>query len=133
MSTACLYDGASTGDALGVCLMFVHHMLSCLMLFCDVHFPLANWPQVGYSYGSPRPIVLRLVTFGCARKGGSQGGLAKHQEHAMPLNKFSLADVRTIVRAGRKGLYADGGGLWLQITASGSASWIFRYQGANGL
>jgi integrase len=51
----------------------------------------------------------------------------------MPLNKFSIADVRTIVRDGRKGLYADGGGLWLQITASGSASWIFRYQGSNGL
>jgi integrase len=51
----------------------------------------------------------------------------------MPLNKFSVTDIRTIVRAGRKGLYADGGGLWLQITASGSASWIFRYQGTGGL
>jgi integrase len=51
----------------------------------------------------------------------------------MPLNKFSTTDIRIIVKAGRKGLYADGGGLWLQITASGSASWIFRYQGGNGL
>lgn len=51
----------------------------------------------------------------------------------MPLNKFSTAKVKALVAASRKGLWADGGGLWLQITKSGGASWIFRYQGGNGL
>jgi integrase len=31
-------------------------------------------------------------------------------------------------RASRRGLYADGGGLYLQITKHGSRSWIFRYK-----
>ena len=31
-------------------------------------------------------------------------------------------------RASRRGLYADGGGLYLQITKHGSRSWIFRYR-----
>jgi integrase len=49
----------------------------------------------------------------------------------LPLNKLQLDKVRKIVRAGKRGLWADGGGLWLQITRSGSASWIFRYQGSS--
>ena len=31
-------------------------------------------------------------------------------------------------RASRRGLYADGGGLYLQITKHGSRSWVFRYK-----
>ena len=32
-----------------------------------------------------------------------------------------------VAREKRAGLYGDGGGLYLQITASGAKSWIFRY------
>jgi integrase len=31
-------------------------------------------------------------------------------------------------RARRRGLYADGGGLYLQVTKHGSRSWVFRYK-----
>ena len=31
-------------------------------------------------------------------------------------------------RASRRGLYADGGGLYLQVTKHGSRSWVFRYK-----
>lgn len=34
----------------------------------------------------------------------------------------------TVSRAKEKGLYADGGGLYLQLSAAGSKSWIFRYR-----
>src|ERR1700730_3297731 len=30
-------------------------------------------------------------------------------------------------KAKEKGLYGDGGGLWLQVTDTGSKSWLFRY------
>ncbi|MSO92922.1 MAG: DUF4102 domain-containing protein, partial [Rhodospirillales bacterium] len=33
-----------------------------------------------------------------------------------------------VARAKARGLYSDGGSLYLQITASGARSWIFRYQ-----
>ena len=33
-----------------------------------------------------------------------------------------------VARATRQGIYYDGGGLELQVTASGARSWIFRYQ-----
>jgi len=32
-----------------------------------------------------------------------------------------------VTRATEKGLYHDGGGLYLQVTASGAKSWIYRY------
>ncbi|MDB5405628.1 MAG: putative phage integrase [Rhodospirillales bacterium] len=32
-----------------------------------------------------------------------------------------------VTRATRKGMYADGGGLYLQVTSGGAKSWIFRY------
>ena len=34
----------------------------------------------------------------------------------------------TVSRTKEKGLYADGGGLYLQISAAGTKSWIFRYR-----
>ena len=34
----------------------------------------------------------------------------------------------TISRTLKRGYYADGGGLYLQVTASGSKSWVFRYR-----
>lgn len=33
-----------------------------------------------------------------------------------------------VSRAKEKGLYADGGGLYLQVSAVGTKSWIFRYR-----
>jgi integrase len=33
----------------------------------------------------------------------------------------------SVTRATGKGMYADGGGLYLQVTATGAKSWIFRY------
>ncbi|MDA0653924.1 MAG: integrase arm-type DNA-binding domain-containing protein [Proteobacteria bacterium] len=35
-----------------------------------------------------------------------------------------------VARAKRRGLYSDGGGLYLQVASSGARSWIFRYQTA---
>jgi hypothetical protein len=35
-----------------------------------------------------------------------------------------------IGRAKEPGLYADGGGLYLQVASSGATSWIYRYQRA---
>ncbi|WP_308616325.1 tyrosine-type recombinase/integrase [Massilia arenae] len=40
------------------------------------------------------------------------------------INKLSAIKVRAVMRPG---LYGDGGGLWLQVSRSGSKSWIFRY------
>jgi integrase len=40
------------------------------------------------------------------------------------LNKLSALKVRNLSRKGR---YGDGGGLWLQVSESGSKSWLFRY------
>lgn len=40
------------------------------------------------------------------------------------INKLSAIKVRAVTRPG---LYGDGGGLWLQVSRSGSKSWIFRY------
>lgn len=43
---------------------------------------------------------------------------------ARELNRLSARRVATVTGAG---YHADGGGLYLQMTASGSKSWIFRY------
>jgi integrase len=43
---------------------------------------------------------------------------------ARELNRLSARRVTTVTDAG---YHADGGGLYLQVTASGSKSWIFRY------
>jgi len=43
---------------------------------------------------------------------------------ARELNRLSARRVATVTA---KGYYADGGGLYLQVSASGSKSWIFRY------
>ena len=37
----------------------------------------------------------------------------------------------TVSRTTKPGLYADGGGLYLQITSAGVKSWLFRYMRAN--
>lgn len=43
---------------------------------------------------------------------------------ARALNRLSARRVATVTEAG---YYADGGGLYLQMTATGSKSWIFRF------
>jgi integrase len=40
------------------------------------------------------------------------------------IHRLSAADIG---KANRRGLYGDGGGLFLQIAANGSRSWLFRY------
>lgn len=47
---------------------------------------------------------------------------------ARPINRLSARFVQTVSEAG---YYADGGGLYLQVTASGAKSWIFRYRLGN--
>ncbi len=39
-------------------------------------------------------------------------------------NKLSAVEVKT---ASEKGMYHDGGGLYLQVSAGGAKSWIFRF------
>jgi len=39
-------------------------------------------------------------------------------------NRLSAAEVKT---ASQKGMYHDGGGLYLQVSAGGTKSWIFRF------
>jgi Phage integrase central domain/Arm DNA-binding domain len=43
---------------------------------------------------------------------------------ARPSNRLSAVEVRGIAQ---KGMYPDGGGLYLQVSASGAKSWIFRF------
>jgi integrase len=44
---------------------------------------------------------------------------------ARSINKLTAV---TIANLNERGLYADGGGLWLQVSAWGTKAWIFRYQ-----
>src|SRR5262245_32537521 len=44
---------------------------------------------------------------------------------AKQINRLSHVKVAA---ATKKGLYPDGGGLFLQVSRSGSKSWIFRYK-----
>src|SRR6266404_7953030 len=43
---------------------------------------------------------------------------------ARRLNRLTAVEVRGI---GQKGMYHDGGGLYLQVSAGGAKSWIFRF------
>ena len=46
------------------------------------------------------------------------------------LHRLNALKVRTL---GKPGMYGDGGNLWLQVSPSGSKSWIFRFmQGGRG-
>src|SRR4051794_38972912 len=54
--------------------------------------------------------------------------LANHEDHApigRVIGKLSVLKVR---QAKKPGLYGDGGGLFLQVTPSGTRSWVFRYK-----
>src|SRR3981189_2467074 len=39
----------------------------------------------------------------------------------------------TVSRATRRGYYGDGGGLYLQVSGSGTKSWVFRFKDAGRL
>lgn len=43
---------------------------------------------------------------------------------ARPANRLSAVQVRALTR---KGMYHDGGGLYLQVAGSGAKSWIYRF------
>ena len=43
---------------------------------------------------------------------------------ARPIHRLSA---RAVASAKERGLYADGGGLFLQVARSGSRSWLFRF------
>ena len=43
-------------------------------------------------------------------------------------NQLSAVEVAAIIRAGKRGYFSDGGGLWLQVSRYGSASWVYRYR-----
>ncbi|MBC7686156.1 MAG: integrase arm-type DNA-binding domain-containing protein [Bdellovibrionales bacterium] len=43
---------------------------------------------------------------------------------ALSVNKLSALGIG---KAGKPGYYGDGGGLWLQVSRSGSKSWVFRF------
>src|SRR4029077_13571891 len=48
-------------------------------------------------------------------------------------DKRTALKVAAIARAGAPGYYGDGGGLFLQISRFGTASWVFRYRVAGRL
>ena len=49
---------------------------------------------------------------------------------ARPIGKLTALG---ITQARRRGYYSDGGGLYLQVSASGAKSWVFRFKEAGRL
>jgi len=45
----------------------------------------------------------------------------------MAINVLTAVSVNSLVKAGKKGRTADGGGLYLNVRAEGRADWVFRY------
>lgn len=45
----------------------------------------------------------------------------------MAKRTFNKLSARTVESKRKAGLYGDGGGLWLQVSPSGSKSWLFRF------
>jgi integrase len=45
------------------------------------------------------------------------------------IDKLSALEVRNLLKAGKRGFYNDGGGLYLRVLSTVSASWIYRYDG----
>jgi integrase len=50
----------------------------------------------------------------------------------MPRGARNLLTAQMVKQANRPGYFSDGGGLILQVTSTGSKSWIFRYRGPAG-
>jgi integrase len=42
--------------------------------------------------------------------------------------RVRILNALAVARAARRGYYADGGGLYLQVSASGAKSWVYRYR-----
>src|SRR4051794_22366033 len=61
------------------------------------------------------------------KRGQIDGSFDGQENHAMPRRAAGL-NARQVQSLKTPGLFADGGGLYLQITPTGSKSWIFRYQ-----
>jgi len=45
----------------------------------------------------------------------------------MAKKRINKLDTRTVATRNKPGYYGDGGGLWLQVSASGTKSWAFRF------
>jgi hypothetical protein len=43
------------------------------------------------------------------------------------MRRVAKLSALAVARAERPGYYGDGDGLWLQVSAGGTKSWIFRY------
>ncbi len=72
------------------------------------------------TFDCSRPSTSRTI---CERNVGEDVGLATRV-----LNKLTTLKIAKIRD---RGMYADGGGLYLQVAANGSRSWIFRYRSAD--
>ena len=42
--------------------------------------------------------------------------------------RFGKLTVKKVEHLSKRGMHADGGGLYLQIAVGGSKSWLFRYK-----
>jgi integrase len=60
--------------------------------------------------------------------GGTQPTVSDAQPAKRAVGKLASTKVTSLLKAGTKGMYSDGAGLYLQITGPGRGSWIFRYQ-----
>src|SRR5262245_33031738 len=49
-------------------------------------------------------------------------------ENNMGTRQLNRLTAKAIAHIKAAGLYCDGGGLYLQVTASGSRTWVFRYR-----
>ena len=68
--------------------------------------------------------MVQLNPLQSSLKGGEQGGEGLGQM-ARQLHTLSARTVATLTKPGR---HSDGGGLYLNITASGARSWVFMWK-----
>jgi integrase len=59
---------------------------------------------------------------------GESVGAARYAEGVEQLAKLTALTVAKLVRTAKPGYAGDGGGLYLQVSKGGSASWAFRYR-----
>src|SRR4051812_834850 len=52
-------------------------------------------------------------------------GIGEAGRKTRVIGKLTTVHVR---QSTRRGLYGDGGGLWLQVSAGGARSWVFRFK-----
>src|SRR6202041_3099376 len=61
---------------------------------------------------------------------GYKNGLSEGEAVARGIGKLTALAVD---KAKRRGYYGDGGGLFLQVSAAGTKSWVFRFKEAGKL